>query len=162
MSVRLTTPESGSTETDDETVWHAPPPVEITDPQSWQQLYADCLHRARAKVLPRIRFLQSGPSVNDHATAWLIAQGAADALRHLKGEKGQTPLEVEFAYDSLLGADVMQTMCRHVLTEAAPSPEPRDQPGQQPAVTQQTPPMQDANEWYEIKRIKIEKVVRKR
>lgn len=111
------------------------------------------MQRVRAQSLPRIRFRQSRPAIDDHATAWLIAQAAANALRLLKGEGGQAPLEVEFAYDSLQGADVMQTVCRHVLVEDRTPPEPRDEIGQSPAATQQTPPVQGENEWYDIEKI---------
>jgi hypothetical protein len=69
------------------------------------------------------------------------------------GEVNQTLLEVEFAYDSLLGADVMQTVCRHVLTETVPPPEPSDTVDQRPATAQPTPPARNADEWYEIKKV---------
>jgi hypothetical protein len=132
-------PGTTDTEADEGVVWHVPQPIEITDPQDWQRLHTDCLQRARAEGLPRIRFEQSGSAVSNHATAWLVAQAAADALRSLGGGEDQTPLEVEFAYDSLLGADDMQTVCRHVLTETAPPIEPSDKLDQQQVPAQLMP-----------------------
>jgi hypothetical protein len=152
-SVRLTVPGTTDTETNEGVVWHVLQPIDITDPQAWQRLYTDGLQRARAEGLPRIRFEQSGSAVSNHATAWLVAQAAADALYSLKGGEEHTPLEVEFAYDSLLGADVMQTVCRHVLTETAPSTEPSDKLDQPQVPAQSSLPARNEDEWYEIEKV---------
>jgi hypothetical protein len=156
-SLRLTVPGTTDIEADEGVVWHVPQPMKIADPQAWQRLYTDCLQRARAEGLPRIRCEQSGLAVSNHATAWLVTQAAADALRHLGRGEDQTPLEVEFAYDSLLGADVMQTVCRNVLTETTPPAAPSDKLDQQQVQAQPTPPARNKDEWYEI-----EKVIKRR
>jgi hypothetical protein len=47
----------------------------------------------------------------------------------------------------------MQTVCRHVLTETVPPPDPNGEPGQQPTTMQQTPPISNENEWYEVEKV---------
>jgi hypothetical protein len=56
----------------------------------------------------------------------------------------------------------MQTVCRHVLTETAPSTEPSDKLDQPHVPAQSSPPARNEDEWYEIEKVLKEGSIRGR
>lgn len=123
----------------------------VTALQTWQQPYADCLLKARLLGLDCIRFLQAGPAIDDPSTAWLVTQAATGTIPHFANERPRHP-SVGFAYDSLLNADVMQTVCRHVLAIASAPREQKDEGSAQEAI-QSVQPLEGASDWCEVKRV---------